>query len=539
MRFSKWNQAIRSYATRRHVTTTCRGSTISRDELHRYTNGSFLVNEANGFNRRYLEFDIDELCAIASRTGTKSAVSEIEKMEGGFSKALLIKKVDGSELVAKLPFKIAGPAHYTTASEVAVLKYVGQHTEAPVPQVLAWNSDLSNVVGSEYIIMEKAPGIQLNKVWSAMRDHDHLVFIKNLCALESQLAAIEFPAYGALYLRESLQSSDEPVPLGASADPEGRFCVGPSCERAWDEAKGCGVTMGPWRDLTAFGQALVNREIFRLNSKSIDHGTGALPSGSRAEKIAVLRLAEEVMKRITPESLPGKFSKPTLWHGDLHFGNIYVSKQDHTKIVAIIDWQSLVLSPLLCQVRFPEFLELPEDYEVGAPVPQRPSNLDQMEEDDRMLAEHEHKQVCKAKAYEAASGFKNKQVWLALQLPTYFKELFERCGEASEEGIVPLRACLIEISKVWDEIDVNGDCPINFTTEQLESHERDFEEYENFHKVRAIARKYLDTDSEGWIPPGTDVEVKRQQNQELMNLIMERSAKYGMTPEQVRNTWPF
>lgn len=44
-------------------------------------------------------------------------------MEGGFSKALLMRKLDGTEVVAKLPFKIAGPAHYTTASEVAVLKY--------------------------------------------------------------------------------------------------------------------------------------------------------------------------------------------------------------------------------------------------------------------------------------------------------------------------------------------------------------------------------------------------------------------------------
>jgi hypothetical protein len=43
-------------------------------------------------------------------------------MEGGFSRALLMKKLDGSEVIAKLPFKIAGPPKYTTASEVAVLQ---------------------------------------------------------------------------------------------------------------------------------------------------------------------------------------------------------------------------------------------------------------------------------------------------------------------------------------------------------------------------------------------------------------------------------
>ncbi|KAF2206478.1 hypothetical protein CERZMDRAFT_103380 [Cercospora zeae-maydis SCOH1-5] len=460
-------------------------------------------------------------------------------MEGGFSKALLLKKRDGSELIAKLPFKIAGPAHYTTASEVAVLQYVGRHTEMPVPKVLAWNSDSSNAVGSEYIIMEKAPGVQPNKVWSDMPHHDHFVFLRNLTALESQLTTIEFPAYGALYLRDSLQSSDESVPLDASIDHERRFCVGPSCERAWDQAKGCGVNMGPWANLAAFGQALVNREIYRINSKPTDQEPGAFPSSSRAERVAVLRLAEEVIKRITPDSLPGRFCKPTLWHSDLHLGNIYVSGQDHTKIVSIIDWQSLRIWPFLSQVRFPEFLDVPEEYEAGGPVPQRPSNLDEMDEDHRMLAEHKHKQACMAKAYEAASGLKNKQVYHAFKFPPYLKDLFERCGETSEEGVVPVRACLAEIAEVWDQIGAKGECPIHFTAAQLTTHEREFEEYENFHKVQAIARKYLRTDSEGWLPPGADADSRRQENQELMSLMMERSAEYGMTPEQIRSIWPF
>jgi hypothetical protein len=50
-------------------------------------------------------------------------VHAIEKMEGGFSKALLLRKEDGSEIIAKIPFPIAGPPKYTTASEVATLEY--------------------------------------------------------------------------------------------------------------------------------------------------------------------------------------------------------------------------------------------------------------------------------------------------------------------------------------------------------------------------------------------------------------------------------
>lgn len=71
-----------------------------------------------------MKFDVDQLCAVAASTGGQhSPVQAIEKMEGGFSKALLLRREDGSEIIAKIPFSIAGPPKYTTASEVAVLQY--------------------------------------------------------------------------------------------------------------------------------------------------------------------------------------------------------------------------------------------------------------------------------------------------------------------------------------------------------------------------------------------------------------------------------
>ncbi|KAI5356527.1 Putative aminoglycoside phosphotransferase, protein kinase-like domain superfamily [Septoria linicola] len=540
MRSIRWNRSLPTQAARRRLTVTCRGSTISREDLYRYTNGSFLTDETNAVSRRYLKFDLDELCSIASRIGSTSAIREVEKIEGGFSRALLLKKLDGTEVVAKLPFSIAGPAYYTTASEVAVMQYIRQHTKVPVPKILAWSSNQTNVVGAEYIIMEKAPGIQLVKVFDKMRDYDHFMLIKNLCALESELAAIEFPASGSLYLRQSLQdSNDVAIPLDISQDPEGQFCIGPACDRTWNDDRSPAVRKGPWPSLPAFGQALVEREIARTNSRPDNQEPGHSRSPSKAEQIATLQLASDVATRMAAESLPGKFASPTLWHSDLHLGNIYVSEEDPTQIVSIIDWQSLLVLPLFCQVRFPEFLDLPEDYEIGAPVPDRPEKLDEMEEDDRLIAEHEYKQACLGKAYEAASGFKNKQVYKALRLPTYYKDFLERCGEVSEEGIVPLRACLIELPKGWEESDLAGECPIEFTPEDLLKHEEEFEDYSSFHRIRAIAREYLDTDTEGWIPPGTDIEFKRNQNQKLLQLMMKRSAEYGKTPEEVRQIWPF
>lgn len=60
---------------------------------------------------------------MAAATGQVSPIRAIEKMEGRFSKALLLSKENGSEVVAKIPCPIAGPPRYTTAAEVAVLEY--------------------------------------------------------------------------------------------------------------------------------------------------------------------------------------------------------------------------------------------------------------------------------------------------------------------------------------------------------------------------------------------------------------------------------
>lgn len=83
-----------------------------------------MAREKELCDQRYLKFDLDQLCAVAASAGsTNSPIRTIEKMEGGFSKAFLMGKEDGTDVVAKLPLSIAGPPKYLTASEAAVLQY--------------------------------------------------------------------------------------------------------------------------------------------------------------------------------------------------------------------------------------------------------------------------------------------------------------------------------------------------------------------------------------------------------------------------------
>ena len=82
------------------------------------------MNEKFQFERRHVKFDLDALCAAAASSGGQmSPIYAIEKMGGGFSKALLMRKKDGTEVIAKIPCRNAGPSIYTTESEVAVLRF--------------------------------------------------------------------------------------------------------------------------------------------------------------------------------------------------------------------------------------------------------------------------------------------------------------------------------------------------------------------------------------------------------------------------------
>lgn len=75
-------------------------------------------------SKRYVKFNVDALCSlVSSLPSVSSPVSKIDKMEGGFNKALLLTADNGKEVIAKIPFPSIVPWEYSTASEAAVLEY--------------------------------------------------------------------------------------------------------------------------------------------------------------------------------------------------------------------------------------------------------------------------------------------------------------------------------------------------------------------------------------------------------------------------------
>lgn len=188
---------------------------------------------------RYVRFNVPELMRIAAMAvGRDRCVDMVKVTEGGFNRVFLLTMDDGSEVIAQIPTPIAGPPHYTTASEVATMDFLRTQLDIPVPKVFAWASRVngSNPVGAEYTRMEKAQGESLGCRWLSLSRKELAEIVKEVVDVESRLFLARFARFGSLYYKEDLEEKfredkfHDPNGMGLLPD---RFCVGPIVARSF------------------------------------------------------------------------------------------------------------------------------------------------------------------------------------------------------------------------------------------------------------------------------------------------------------------
>lgn len=114
----------------------------------------------------------------------------------------------------------------------------------PAPKVFAWSSRREeNPVNAEYIIMEKAPGVELEKVWEDITGRQKYEIVKQLVGTESSFASTRFKLFGSLYYAQ-----DVPKVAGnetSCVNEDGtemhcsQFTIGPTNNRMFfDEGRG-------------------------------------------------------------------------------------------------------------------------------------------------------------------------------------------------------------------------------------------------------------------------------------------------------------
>jgi hypothetical protein len=161
----------------------------------------------------------------------------------------------------------------------------------------------------------------------------------------------------------------------------------------------------------------------------------------------LLQKAREILSILSRDPRVVEAASSTLWHTDLHLGNIFVSSDDPTIIEGIIDWQSAQVAPLFIQARFPEFLRPPKDYNSGTEIPTLPDNFNELDSEQKEQATREKILASQSKYYEMSCLATSKRVYDALKLDRMLWEPFTCCQLFSNGSMVPLRNSMIHISQ--------------------------------------------------------------------------------------------
>ncbi|KAI9844282.1 MAG: hypothetical protein M1837_005692 [Sclerophora amabilis] len=262
---------------------------------------------------------------------------------------------NGVEVFAKLPNPNAGPAHYTTASEVATRKILLEGLGIPVPRIYTWSSDRTNPVGAEYIIEEKAPGQPLGSLWHDWPRKWKLDIIAQVAEFENVLASTTFPQHGCIYFRDDLQGGS-PANRPITTDPLlprsilDQLTLGPlTTAELWKDERGSmAVDRGPWNSACEFIRAMGMNEIEWVKTHAtprFNYHRSMDESESPEELLTLLTRYMDISRHLAPPIVDEEIHSKTLWHPDLHLDNVFVDP-DSKKITRIVDWQSAAVAPL-------------------------------------------------------------------------------------------------------------------------------------------------------------------------------------------------
>ncbi|KAJ5581571.1 hypothetical protein N7535_000191 [Penicillium sp. DV-2018c] len=244
------------------------------EHFFRYTSGRWLWDEEQQLRDRYKAFNVAELQRFAAKAVQSDSCISITKLgEGGYNKVFRLIMNDGKTVLARIPNPNAGPAFYSTASEVATMELARDFLQIPVPRVIDWSATSNNAVGSEYIIMEEASGTQLGLIWDQLSADEKLSIMREIVTIESKMLAVSFSHFGSIYFASDAVENAVPALLtpGASSELKERvyekFSIGPTVDRSfWNkERSSMPISRGPYNfdDLDSEQQADIKQKIFK------------------------------------------------------------------------------------------------------------------------------------------------------------------------------------------------------------------------------------------------------------------------------------
>lgn len=332
------------------------------------------------------EPDVSIISSIARhhlRIPEASLVSATFLGQGAFNKVYVITS---SSLTQSYIFRVTLPVDpfYKTASEVATLSYIRNHTSIPVADVIAYSASADSQLGFEWILMERVPGVCMQDVWSkyfVVENSDNMSenhasmpwekkeeLIRVVTKYLLELRKISFKCIGSLYFASDINKHpNEPEPVALE---DSRFVIGPLVSMNFFYG---GIRAlvprqrGPFKDERRYIEALLNVVFEEVEMAQ------RLPKDDPLYHEDLVGDRKEILDALNSlqTALPSIFScEPDpngyiLSHHDLSLSNIMVDPETF-KIAGIIDWECIGTIPRWEDV-FPRFLTVGLDIFIPEP----------------------------------------------------------------------------------------------------------------------------------------------------------------------------
>ncbi|KAF1838818.1 hypothetical protein BDW02DRAFT_621666 [Decorospora gaudefroyi] len=450
---------------------TTKGTSDYNASLFSYTSGRYLFNENVRLRERYVEFNVEALqrAAEASVGNQHGKVVSIKKLaEGSFNRVFLLELQDDFELIAKIPYHIARPEYFATASEAATLTFL-RLKGVPVPEVYGYSATVEDPVGTEYILMEKAPGVCLASKWVDLQDLEIQRLAHSFVELEKVLFEISLSATGSLYFKKDIASClQAPMYADERATETDQFCIGPIADYMFWYGRRAGLNLngGPWKTPIEYLQSIAQKEIDWTQR----YGKPMEPEFPHND----LGLGSYLS--LTPHLLPKDpshpFNQPTLRQTDLTPGNIFINPETG-RISCLIDWQHAIIQPQLLAAGYPHSFENP-DHELSPELvePKLREVFASLPTDEQVAARELHRRRLLFYSYRVFNGHFNKRHIAALRDPLLLgrQMLVDRAGRQWEGNLITLKGAIIRAAQFWvhlpDVEDIN--CPVRFGRAELD-----------------------------------------------------------------------
>jgi len=234
-----------------------------------------------------------------------------------------------------------------TRSEIATLAFVREKTTIPVPQILAYDADLHNELGFEWIIMERVDARPLQEVWHQISWDKKQQVVTQVADFTAQLFRIEMSSIGSLYFANQGDSS-------ATEKFEVGEIVLPTSFRTSNIT--LPVNRGPYTTARSCINAYVT--FAQHFASKLD-----LNDEDNAKHYEDIQAVLSGINTVLPTYFPENEKEDTmLSNPDISMWNVLVT--DTGDLVSILNWECCAVLPRAWATQLPRFLCEPDQYEV-------------------------------------------------------------------------------------------------------------------------------------------------------------------------------